>query len=536
MGTILLMLFCLLMFGFVRATGEDKKSVDQALDNMDEDAMNSILDELIGKMAADNAPPVAAKAPSSIPTPSVAAKSSTFAETQAGAPPADSSTYPIPDGSTPEKGDSASSSYTGGGESMTSMSAEGGGSAAAAGLSAAGGSGSAAMASAAGSPVYESAVGALGAATALAPFSGADFGAVPPPGKEKKSKSRKKKQSQPEMVPTPPVSETGFTPESLAPPAPVSAPVPEPVPASASTSAQVPEAASAPVSTSAPAPAETTGNSGHPMESGIQSKSSTESNSSATLSSASSGASTAVPSAPSVFSVPVAVPVPPMVIGSSKTKKIKSKKAEKDTPVEPNQPEPAATPEVMDAQASTPSAPSEAPVEPSQPAPVSGSETTAAPNPAPAVLAEKAVPSKPAAEAKPATSESEIPAEKGKQTSAGDAPSMEIPPLARLIPMESIKNNSVSITRPKDEHDLLTVGDFVYLPPPSFKTLTLNEKYLIYRVLAKSFLENNQGQWCERIGKLEIWEINPQIVTGRIVAASDIIKKGDLICLQDPHN
>jgi hypothetical protein len=165
-----------------------------------------------------------------------------------------------------------------------------------------------------------------------------------------------------------------------------------------------------------------------------------------------------------------------------------------------------------------------APPVPAPPAPVSA---------APAEAAQAEPESRPASAQK-----AEVPAEKNKTSAAGEsappAPAAETP-VPHLVPAESIKNTSVSITRPRDEHDLLTVGDFVFLPPPGFKTLTLNEKYFIYRILDKAYLEKNPGQWCERIGKLEIWEINPQLVTGRIIAASDIIHKGDLICLQEPH-
>lgn len=160
--------------------------------------------------------------------------------------------------------------------------------------------------------------------------------------------------------------------------------------------------------------------------------------------------------------------------------------------------------------------------------------------------------------AEPETSEAEAPAapaaeasvnpnpptamRKKEPTQAAETPATvqaaktaESPAAVQASAAESAAGNSVPILRPRDEHDLLTVGDFVYLSLPGSKTLAPNEKYLIYRSGAKYSPAAKHAWGSERIGKLEIWDISPQVVTGRIVAANDIIRKGDLVCLQEPR-
>ncbi len=105
----------------------------------------------------------------------------------------------------------------------------------------------------------------------------------------------------------------------------------------------------------------------------------------------------------------------------------------------------------------------------------------------------------------------------------------------KLVKSEQIINNSIKISRQREDHLLITVGDVVFLPTPAFKTIRPEEKYFIYKKMEKRFsgIGAKPLTWFEKVGKLKILEINNQLSIARVIAAHDVIKKGDWVYLSN---
>jgi hypothetical protein len=104
---------------------------------------------------------------------------------------------------------------------------------------------------------------------------------------------------------------------------------------------------------------------------------------------------------------------------------------------------------------------------------------------------------------------------------------------AKIIESKQIINNSIKISRQREDHLLITVGDVVFLPTPGFKTIRPQEKYFIYKKMKKRLpgIGSRPLTWFEKVGKLKILEINNQLSIARVIAAHDIIEKGDVVYL-----
>jgi len=105
----------------------------------------------------------------------------------------------------------------------------------------------------------------------------------------------------------------------------------------------------------------------------------------------------------------------------------------------------------------------------------------------------------------------------------------------KMVKSEQIINNSIKISRQREDHLLITVGDVVFLPTPAFKTIRPEEKYFIYKKMEKrlSGIGAKPLTWFEKVGKLKILEINNQLSIARVIAAHDVIKKGDWVYLSN---
>jgi hypothetical protein len=99
---------------------------------------------------------------------------------------------------------------------------------------------------------------------------------------------------------------------------------------------------------------------------------------------------------------------------------------------------------------------------------------------------------------------------------------------------ENFENNAIRIIHQSSNHLLITVGDTVYLANLLSKTLRRNDKYFIYRLMKNNFSEFglSEMRWYEKIGKLKIIDGSGPITVARIIAAHDVIQKGDAVLLQ----
>lgn len=95
---------------------------------------------------------------------------------------------------------------------------------------------------------------------------------------------------------------------------------------------------------------------------------------------------------------------------------------------------------------------------------------------------------------------------------------------------EEIKNSSVAIAKEEDDQILITVGDKVYLPVPSFKALRVKNDYNIYTGTRKKiFNRQPDTMWYRKVGKLKVIAVNDLYVLGVVMAANDVIRKGDVV-------
>lgn len=107
-----------------------------------------------------------------------------------------------------------------------------------------------------------------------------------------------------------------------------------------------------------------------------------------------------------------------------------------------------------------------------------------------------------------------------------------------FLPLEnSTVHHSVIIPEQPDQPLLLTVGDVIYFPTPTFKALHPEERYGIYKLVKYRWQNKNAGSYVglEAIGRLKILEVNQRLTIARVVSARDIIRQNDLIYLTDPQ-
>ncbi len=91
----------------------------------------------------------------------------------------------------------------------------------------------------------------------------------------------------------------------------------------------------------------------------------------------------------------------------------------------------------------------------------------------------------------------------------------------------------ISIVRQVEDHQLITLGDLVYLAASRQSVLRDGEIYPIYQSLDRAIGQPAAGStgWLKQVGKLEILGGQEGLTIGRVVAARDIIQAGDQILL-----
>jgi len=104
----------------------------------------------------------------------------------------------------------------------------------------------------------------------------------------------------------------------------------------------------------------------------------------------------------------------------------------------------------------------------------------------------------------------------------------------RYLTQEKVDSESVKIMYPKYAHQLLTVGDTVFFQTPTSPTLSPDERYYIYKSISvpRQEIGNPPSSVYGRIGKVKISEINQKVTSAVIIAAGDIIHTGDIIYLR----
>lgn len=118
------------------------------------------------------------------------------------------------------------------------------------------------------------------------------------------------------------------------------------------------------------------------------------------------------------------------------------------------------------------------------------------------------------------------------QTASMAAPPMSAPMKVeeKLPSAAEIRTRSVAIGREEDNQLMITVGDKVYLPIPTFKTPQVRDAYTIFKGSKKRIFRNQpEGYWYKKIGKLKVIEVTNLYVLGVVMAANDVIEKGDVV-------
>lgn len=104
--------------------------------------------------------------------------------------------------------------------------------------------------------------------------------------------------------------------------------------------------------------------------------------------------------------------------------------------------------------------------------------------------------------------------------------------LNRALPASTVGENFVPIMRQAEDHLLITVGDTVYLPAPGLITLKTQDTFNIYKVVKQTDTGAGPADWLEQVGKLKIVASLDELTIGRVIAARDIIRKGDFVLLR----
>jgi len=102
-----------------------------------------------------------------------------------------------------------------------------------------------------------------------------------------------------------------------------------------------------------------------------------------------------------------------------------------------------------------------------------------------------------------------------------------------IKPVDINAKDFVSIIGQREDHLLITVGDIVYLTSSHSREVRKDERLYIYKYTKHTFphIQPEPFEWFEEVGILKILESNEKLSVGRVIAARDIIQKGDVIFL-----
>ncbi len=123
-----------------------------------------------------------------------------------------------------------------------------------------------------------------------------------------------------------------------------------------------------------------------------------------------------------------------------------------------------------------------------------------------------------------------------KPSAAPIAPKPEDSDLHELRALKSDAGqheSTVAIVRQQDNHELITTGDLIYFPTPTFKVIQPEERYPVYRTVSIRRPGENAGTYAgfEQIGKVKILEIQGKLTLACVLVANDVIRPGDAIMI-----